>query len=111
MFQSLWHLNQSKFKNSLHAFHQPLIYNIPIHSQDYKVAEISRLIDVYWLIVEGKYDMSKLTVGVKYEFVFVLMMQEPVAGWTNTPVTFTLDLPNGTSQGHRMTLSYLPKNE
>ena len=44
-------------------------------------------------------------------FVFFLMMQEPVAGWTNTLVTFTLDLPNGTSQGCRMTLSHLLKNE
>jgi len=68
MFRCSWHLNQSKFKSSLHAFHQPLIYDIPINIQDCKVAEISRLIDVYWLNVEGKYDMSKLTIGVKNEF-------------------------------------------
>jgi len=111
MFHCLWHINQIKLRNSLHAFHQPLIHEMPIHSQDYKVVEIPRLIDVCWLEIKGKYEMSKLTPGVKYEAGFVVMMKEPVSGWTNSPVTFRLDLPDGTSQSYDMNLSNVPRNE
>nr|ABJ90339.1 phloem protein 2 [Lycoris aurea] len=86
-------------------------FGILLESQDFKVAEIPKLLDVCWLDIKGKFDMSRLTAGIKYEVGFIVMLKEPVSGWQNNPVTLRLDLPDETSQSRNIDLSNVPRNE
>lgn len=49
---------------------------------------------VCWLNVEGRFDTTKLSPGIRYEVVFVVMLKATGHGW-EIPVTVTLTLPDG----------------
>ncbi|XP_026432219.1 putative disease resistance protein RGA3 [Papaver somniferum] len=73
--------------------------------------EVPSLIQVSWLHVEGKVDMSNLNPGVNYEVVFVVMMfEEWSCGW-GTPVNLWLVLPNGQKLVQKVSLETMPKSK
>ncbi|KAI3873939.1 hypothetical protein MKW98_001588 [Papaver atlanticum] len=51
--------------------------------------EVAELLNVCWLEVNGKLDISKLNPGVKYEIVFVVMLKNSAYGW-EAPVNLRL---------------------
>ncbi|XP_020258973.1 uncharacterized protein PHLOEM PROTEIN 2-LIKE A4-like [Asparagus officinalis] len=76
-------------------------------SDDYKVIEIPRLLNVCWLEISGSISMMSLRIGLKYEVAFVIMMKSP-EGWENSPVTLRLDLPDGKPRVRDIDLSTVP---
>ncbi|PWA69710.1 phloem protein 2-A1 [Artemisia annua] len=58
------------------------------------VLDVAELLNVCWLDVNGKFEISKLTPGIKYEVVFVVMMKDSAYGW-GVPINFSLVLPDG----------------
>ncbi|XP_068655891.1 uncharacterized protein PHLOEM PROTEIN 2-LIKE A4-like [Aristolochia californica] len=62
--------------------------------------EVAHLLNVCWLEVHGKFDMSKLSSGLVYEIVFEVMLKDPAYGW-NVPVNLKLVNPLGQTQEHR----------
>ncbi|XP_073108127.1 uncharacterized protein PHLOEM PROTEIN 2-LIKE A4-like [Elaeis guineensis] len=82
-----------------------------LKSQDYKDIEVPELLQVCWLEIKGKFNMSQLTPNANYEVVFVLMMLESRSGWEH-PVTLRLGMPNGNSTSRRSwELKDMPVNE
>ncbi|MCL7034691.1 hypothetical protein MKW94_020954 [Papaver nudicaule] len=54
--------------------------------------------------------MSKLSPGVNYEVVFVVMIRENSRGW-DTPVELCLELPNGQRLVQEVILETIPKSK
>ncbi|KAI3967612.1 hypothetical protein MKW92_003487 [Papaver armeniacum] len=71
--------------------------------------EVAKLRHVCWLDVHGKVDMSKLSPGVNYEVVFVVMFEAGSYGW-GVPVDLCLVLPNGERLVRRVNLNTMPKS-
>ncbi|KAI3840449.1 hypothetical protein MKW92_020110 [Papaver armeniacum] len=72
--------------------------------------EVPELIRVCWLDVHGKIDISKLSPGVNYEVVFVVMFREWSGGW-GTPVDLCLILPDGQRPVKKVNLETMPKSQ
>ncbi|KAJ4827515.1 hypothetical protein Tsubulata_038361, partial [Turnera subulata] len=70
--------------------------------------DVAELINVCWLEVHGKFNTIKLTPGVLYEAVFVIMLKDPAYGW-ETPVNLRVILPNGVKQEHKEKLLTKPR--
>ncbi|KAK9920846.1 hypothetical protein M0R45_029387 [Rubus argutus] len=68
--------------------------------------EAAELLDVCWLNVEGKFDTTKLTPGILYEVVFVVMLKATGYGW-EIPVIVRLTLPDGNK--HERKVNFLEK--
>ncbi|MCL7026295.1 hypothetical protein MKW94_001752 [Papaver nudicaule] len=79
----------------------------PSASDDAEI-EVPELVDVCWLDVRGKLDISKLSPGVNYEVVFVVMFRERSYGW-HIPVDLCLELPGGQRQVQKVVLESMPK--
>nr|XP_043626491.1 lectin-like [Erigeron canadensis] len=62
--------------------------------------DIAKLRMVCWLQVIGKIELAKLTPGLKYEAVYVVMMEDGAYGW-QFPITMRLELPDGDKQEHK----------
>ncbi|KAI3908188.1 hypothetical protein MKW98_029489 [Papaver atlanticum] len=56
--------------------------------------EVHELVNVCWLTIHGKLEISRLSPGVNYEVVFIVMLQEDSYGWS-VPVDLCLEFPNG----------------
>ncbi|XP_026425817.1 putative disease resistance protein RGA3 isoform X3 [Papaver somniferum] len=72
--------------------------------------EVSELINVCWFGVHGKLDMSKLTPGVNYEVVFIVMLRERSSGW-DAPVNLCLVLPDAQRLVKEVVLETMPKSQ
>uniref|UniRef100_A0A3Q7F1Q9 Protein PHLOEM PROTEIN 2-LIKE A1 n=2 Tax=Solanum lycopersicum TaxID=4081 RepID=A0A3Q7F1Q9_SOLLC len=59
----------------------------------------AELLDVCWLEIHGRFNTTKLSPGLIYEVVFIVMLKDPAYGWEN-PVNLRLILPDGSRQGH-----------
>ncbi|KAI3873360.1 hypothetical protein MKX03_003229, partial [Papaver bracteatum] len=81
----------------------------PSASDDAEI-EVPELVNVCWLSVHGKLDMSKLSHGVNYEVVFVVMFREWSDGW-GTPVDLCLMLPDGQRPVRKVNLETMPKSQ
>ncbi|KAI3851108.1 hypothetical protein MKW92_042861 [Papaver armeniacum] len=81
----------------------------PSASDDAEI-EVPELVKVCWLSVHGKLDMSKLSPGVNYEVVFVVMFREWSDGWS-TPVDLCLMLPDGQRPVRKVNLETMPKSQ
>ncbi|KAF5779269.1 putative phloem protein [Helianthus annuus] len=74
-----------------------------------EVVDGAEMIDVCWLEIHGKLEISKLTPGIKYEVVFVVMLKDPAYGW-EVPVNVRLILPDGNKQQHKENLMEKPRS-
>ncbi|KAI3906707.1 hypothetical protein MKW92_011505 [Papaver armeniacum] len=72
--------------------------------------EVAELVNVCWLEVNGKFDTTKLSPGVKYEILFVVMLKPSACGW-GTPVNLRLVHPCGKTQHRRENLQLKPKSQ
>ncbi|KAL3739181.1 hypothetical protein ACJRO7_020562 [Eucalyptus globulus] len=72
--------------------------------------EMAELLDVCWLDVHDRFDVSKLSPGTTYEVAFVILMRSSGYGW-QIPVNFRLTLPDGTKQEHKENLKEKPRGD
>ncbi|KAA8544785.1 hypothetical protein F0562_019511 [Nyssa sinensis] len=70
--------------------------------------DVAELLDVCWLEVRGKFQTVKLSQGIMYEVVFVVMLKDPAYGW-EVPVILRLTLPDGSTQEHKENLMEKPR--
>ncbi|KAK1368111.1 Phloem protein 2-1 [Heracleum sosnowskyi] len=70
--------------------------------------DVSELIEVCWLQIDGKYNASKLTQGVKYGVYFIVKLNTNVR--MNGKVTLKLTRPDGRTEVTREDLDKKPKN-
>lgn len=75
-----------------------------------ELVDVAELLDVCWLEVHGKFNMAKLSPGVQYEVVFVVMLKDSGYGW-EVPVNIQLVLPDGNVQEHKESLMRKPREE
>lgn len=78
-------------------------------SDDAEVEAVS-LLNVCWLEIHGRLELSHLTPGADYDVAFQVMLTEPAYGWS-TPVTLRLKFPDGTVQERREALQEKPRNQ
>ncbi|KAI7751439.1 hypothetical protein M8C21_022922 [Ambrosia artemisiifolia] len=62
-----------------------------------EVVECAELLNVCWLEIHGKFEISKLTPGIMYEVVFVVMVKDHAYGW-GVPINVRLVLPDGNKE-------------
>ncbi|XP_051128991.1 uncharacterized protein PHLOEM PROTEIN 2-LIKE A4-like [Andrographis paniculata] len=86
-------------------WHWPLLEE----SSDGRVP-IAELLDVCWLEVHGRFDISNLSRGPTYEVVFVVKLNDPAYGW-EVPVNLRLTLPDGSKQEHKEKLMEKPRGK
>ncbi|KAK3430344.1 LOW QUALITY PROTEIN: hypothetical protein EUGRSUZ_E01885 [Eucalyptus grandis] len=72
--------------------------------------EMAELLNVCWLDVHGRFDVSKLSMGTTYEVAFVILMRSSADGW-QIPVNIRLTLPDGTKQEHTENLMEKPRRD
>ncbi|KAK3430285.1 hypothetical protein EUGRSUZ_E01962 [Eucalyptus grandis] len=72
--------------------------------------EMAELLNVCWLDVHGRFDVSKLSLGTTYEVAFVILMRSSGDGW-QIPVNIQLTLPDGTKQVHTENLMEKPRGD
>ncbi|KAA8544784.1 hypothetical protein F0562_019512 [Nyssa sinensis] len=70
--------------------------------------DVAELLDVCWLEVHGKFQTLKLSQGIMYDAVFVVMLKDPAYGW-EVPVNLRLTLPDGSTQEHKENLMEKPR--
>ncbi|PWA73923.1 phloem protein 2-A1 [Artemisia annua] len=75
-----------------------------------EVLEVAELLAVCWLEVNGKFEISKLTPGIKYEVVFVVMLNDRANGW-EVPINIRLVLPDGSKQEHKENIMEKPRSK
>ncbi|XP_071702707.1 lectin-like [Rutidosis leptorrhynchoides] len=73
------------------------------------VIDAAEILNVCWLEIHGRFEMTKLTPGIKYEVVFVVMLKDPAYGW-EVPVNIRLTLPDGNKQQHKEYLMEKPRS-
>ncbi|ONK60917.1 uncharacterized protein A4U43_C08F24060 [Asparagus officinalis] len=73
--------------------------------------EVPKLMGTKHVEVHGKWKMSKLTPGAKYQIAYLLFLKDPVEGWENCPLSMKLTLPDGTTQIEKLNLSKLPEDQ
>ncbi|KAC9929941.1 hypothetical protein E3N88_45060 [Mikania micrantha] len=75
-----------------------------------EVVDVAEMLDVCWLEIQGKFEISKLTPRIKYEVVFVVMLKDPAYGW-EVPINVRLILPDGKIQEHKECLIETPRSK
>ncbi|ONK71880.1 uncharacterized protein A4U43_C04F13330 [Asparagus officinalis] len=73
--------------------------------------EAPKLMGATHVEIRGKYDMSRLTPGLKYQAVLLCMLTDPSEGWDSCLLKLELNLPDGTSQKRKVDLTKFPKDE
>ncbi|KAI3879143.1 hypothetical protein MKX03_010647 [Papaver bracteatum] len=79
-------------------------------TSDEMAIEVAELLNVCWLEANGKLDISKLTPGVKYDILFVVMLKNSAYGW-EAPVNLRLVHPDGKTQQRKENLQVKPKSQ
>nr|XP_043636114.1 protein PHLOEM PROTEIN 2-LIKE A1-like [Erigeron canadensis] len=74
------------------------------------MVEVAELRDVCWLQLVGKFEMGRLTPGIKYEVVFVVMIKAYNYGWYQ-PINIKLTLPDGSTQKHTEDFNKKPRSK
>ncbi|CAN4080349.1 unnamed protein product [Withania somnifera] len=70
----------------------------------------AELLDVCWLEIHGRFNTVRLSPGLIYEVVFIVMLKDPSYGWEN-PVNLRLILPDGSRQGHMENMVEKPREK
>ncbi|KAE8038961.1 hypothetical protein FH972_011420 [Carpinus fangiana] len=75
------------------------------------IFDVAELIEVYWLDVRGKFEITKPSPDINtYEVAFVLKLEEQASGW-EVPLNLTLILPDGNKQKRRENLAGKPRGK
>ncbi|KAD3640390.1 hypothetical protein R6Q59_003212 [Mikania micrantha] len=82
----------------------------PCINEASEVVDVAEMLDVCWLEIQGKFEISKLTPRIKYEVVFVVMLKDPAYGW-EVPINVRLILPDGKIQEHKECLIETPRSK
>ncbi|KAK9267216.1 hypothetical protein L1049_009636 [Liquidambar formosana] len=72
--------------------------------------DVAELYNVCWLEVHGKFEIAKLSPGIMYEVVFVVMLKDQASGW-EVPINLRLSLPDGNIQEHKESLMEKPRGQ
>ncbi|KAL3654582.1 hypothetical protein CASFOL_001567 [Castilleja foliolosa] len=72
--------------------------------------EIAELVNVCWLELHGKFEISNLSPETTYEVAFILKLKDPAYGW-QVPVNLRLTLPDGTKQERKVNLMEKPRDK
>ncbi|CAI9284390.1 unnamed protein product [Lactuca saligna] len=78
-------------------------------ASDQEFIDVAELLNVCWLDVAGKFETAKLTPGMKYEVVFMVMLKDPAYGW-EVPINVRLVLPDGSKQEHKENMVEKPRS-
>ncbi|XP_060192644.1 lectin-like [Lycium barbarum] len=70
----------------------------------------AELLDVCWLEIHGRFNTVRLSPGLIYEVVFIVMLKDPAYGWEN-PVNLRLILPDGVPQEHTENMVERPREK
>ncbi|KAK9226985.1 hypothetical protein WN943_012033 [Citrus x changshan-huyou] len=82
----------------------------PVKESSDDIMDVAELVQVCWLEIHARLDTTKLSPGISYEVLFVIMLKDPAYGW-EVPVSLRLLLPNGTKQEHKENLIVKPRNQ
>ncbi|WOL15477.1 protein TORNADO 1 [Canna indica] len=82
----------------------------PVTETEDEGIEVASLIQVCWLEIHGKLEISYLTPQVMYEVVFTVMMRENCDGWF-VPVNLSLKFPDGKVEGRKENLNEKPRGQ
>ncbi|KAG2621569.1 hypothetical protein PVAP13_3NG254752 [Panicum virgatum] len=82
----------------------------PLEETSGTEVEVATLLDVCWLEIHGRLELSHLTPGVDYNVVFEVMLTEPAWGWY-TPMNLWIKFPDGTVQQRVEKLQEKPKDQ
>lgn len=72
--------------------------------------EVAKMKRCYYLEVSGKLDTKELTLGARYEVVFVVKVEDTMTRWAN-PATVQLMVPDNDLQEREFQFIDLIKNE
>ncbi|XP_019156033.1 PREDICTED: lectin-like [Ipomoea nil] len=76
----------------------------PMHQESSEISvPVAELLNVCWLEIHGRFDVSKLSPETTYEVIFVVMLKDPAYGW-HIPVNLRLILPDGSRQERKENL-------
>ncbi|EFH41549.1 hypothetical protein ARALYDRAFT_917038 [Arabidopsis lyrata subsp. lyrata] len=70
------------------------------------VVEAALLNKVCWLDVSGKFDTKDLSLGIKYEVVFVVKLEDTAYGWDWAPVKLKLVMPSNSETPQEHSVSF-----
>ncbi|XP_072955268.1 protein PHLOEM PROTEIN 2-LIKE A1-like isoform X1 [Typha angustifolia] len=85
-------------------------YWFPLKEKRNEEIDVALLLNVCWLEIHGKLNISDLTPRITYEVFFIIMMNEPMYGW-NTPVNLRIKLPDGSVQERKESLQEKPRGK
>lgn len=74
-----------------------------------RVVDVTELVKVCWLQIDGKYEVKKLTKGVHYEVMFLVKLLDDLN--IKKPVAFRLTPPGECTQVRRRKLMEMSKNQ
>ncbi|CAD5333993.1 unnamed protein product [Arabidopsis thaliana] len=80
---------------------------LPTKKPNEVVVEAALLNQVCWLDVSGKFDTKNLSLGIKYEVVFVVKLEDTAYGWDWEPVKLKLVMPNDSKTPQEQTVSFV----
>lgn len=72
--------------------------------------EVAELLNVCWLEIHGRFEVSHLTPGVSYDVAFLVKMKPSAYGW-NAPVNLRLTEAGGRVQRSMERLAGKPRGE
>ncbi|EPS71147.1 hypothetical protein M569_03613, partial [Genlisea aurea] len=73
--------------------------------------DVADLVEVCWLDVTGKFDISHLSPHVTYSILFNVKINDTANGFQNNPVNLRLTVPGKTPQEHAKNLMQYPKGQ
>ncbi|XP_010445824.1 PREDICTED: uncharacterized protein PHLOEM PROTEIN 2-LIKE A4-like [Camelina sativa] len=72
-----------------------------------EVVEAALLDQVCWLDVSGKFDTKDLSLGITYEVIFVVKLEDEAYGWDWAPVKLKLVVPSGSEIPQEQSVSFV----
>ncbi|CAL9241861.1 unnamed protein product [Arabidopsis halleri] len=79
---------------------------LPNEKSNEVVVEAALLNQVCWLDVSGKFDTKDMSLGIKYEVVFVVKLEDTACGWDWAPVKLKLVMPSNSETPQEQSVSF-----
>ncbi|XP_010481659.1 PREDICTED: uncharacterized protein PHLOEM PROTEIN 2-LIKE A4-like [Camelina sativa] len=80
---------------------------LPNEKPNEEVVEAALLDQVCWLDVSGKFDTKDLSLGITYEVIFVVKLEDEAYGWDWAPVKLKLVVPSGSETPQEQSVSFV----
>ncbi|ONK71882.1 uncharacterized protein A4U43_C04F13350 [Asparagus officinalis] len=88
-----------------------LWHSLILESQGQLGVEVPKLMGTKHVEVHGRWKISDLTPGLKYQVLYMIMVEDPLEGWESCPLKLRVTLPDGSSQTQQVDLCKLPKGQ